>query len=117
MLATKGHFIWRDFLKTDLDDVSLPWQVFHDGVDILPLNGTPSGCFCALLRYHAGAVVPSHKHSGHEHILILRGAQSDERGTYTQGTFLINLPESSHRVVSDDGCVVLAIWESPVRFL
>lgn len=117
MTLSAAHFVWRDFLTLDPDDSALAWQVFHEGVDILPINGTPEGCFCALLRYASGAVVPHHEHSGHEHILILRGAQSDERGTYTQGTFLINMPESSHRVVSDAGCVVLAIWESPVRFL
>lgn len=113
-----AHFVWSDFLNLNPDDEKLPWQSFHTGVDILPINGTPAGCFCALLRYQAGAEVPHHAHSGHEHILILRGAQTDERGTYAQGTFLINMPESSHRVVSsDEGCVVLAIWESPVRFL
>ncbi len=113
-----SHFVWRDFLTMNPDDPTLIWRAFHDGVDILPINGTPEGYFCALLRYEAGAVVPHHAHSGHEHILILRGAQSDERGTYAQGTFLINMPDSSHRVVSSDtGCVVLAIWEAPVRFL
>lgn len=116
-MPAKGHLVWRDLLNIDLEELSLPWQPFHPGVDILPLNGTPSGCFCALLRYAPGAAVPMHQHIGHEHIFILRGAQSDERGRYERGTFLINLPDSSHRVVSEEGCIVLAIWESPVRFL
>jgi anti-sigma factor ChrR (cupin superfamily) len=117
MTLPAEHFVWRDFLDIDPDDPGLAWQRFHQGIDILPINGTPDGCFCALLRYYPGAVVPHHQHSGHEHILILRGAQSDERGVYEEGTFLINMPDSSHRVVSDAGCLVLAIWESPVRFL
>jgi len=115
--APVQHVVWRNLTGLNLDDPSLKWQHFHEGVDILPINGTPEGCFCALLRYQPGAVVPPHEHSGHEHILILRGAQTDERGTYEAGTFLINMPDSTHRVVSDEGCVVLAIWESPVRFL
>lgn len=117
MTSSAAHFVWRDFLNLNPDDPALAWQVFHEGIDILPINGTPEGCFCALLRYHPGATVPHHEHSGHEHILILRGAQTDALGTYEAGTFLINMPDSTHRVVSDKGCVVLAIWESPVRFL
>ncbi|MDB6060680.1 MAG: hypothetical protein JWM78_783 [Verrucomicrobiaceae bacterium] len=113
-----ANMVWPDFLTMNPEDPNLLWQAFHEGVDILPLNGTPEGCFCALLRYQAGAVIPQHAHSGCEHILILRGAQTDERGTYTQGTFLINKPESTHGVVSSaEGCLVLAIWELPVRFL
>ena len=31
-------------------------------------------------------------------------------------TLVINPPGSRHRVVSDDGCLVLVIWEQPVVF-
>jgi anti-sigma factor ChrR (cupin superfamily) len=112
------HIVWRDLLSLDPDAPDLPWKVLREGVDILPIHGDiDTGCSTALLRYRPGASVPQHLHSGHEHILILRGSQADQHGIYRQGTFLINMPGGSHRVVSVEGCLVLAIWEAPVRFL
>ncbi len=112
------HLVWPDLLTMDLDAACLDWQAFRDGVDLLPVHGDPAGgCSCALLRYHPGAQIPRHLHVGMEFLLILRGSQRDERGEYAAGTFLINPANSSHAVVSEQGCVVLAIWEKPVRFI
>lgn len=110
--------VWRDFLTADLDDPGLVWQNFREGVDIVPLHGDATqGCSCALLRYQPGAVIPRHVHMGMEFLLILRGSQTDDRGSYSAGSFLINPATSSHGIVSEEGCVVLAIWEKPVRFI
>jgi anti-sigma factor ChrR (cupin superfamily) len=112
------HIVWRDLLSLDPDAADLPWQPLRDGVDILQVHGdVQAGCSTALLRYQPGASVPQHLHSGHEHILILRGSQADQHGIYRAGTFLINMPGGSHRVVSVEGCLALAIWEAPVKFL
>jgi anti-sigma factor ChrR (cupin superfamily) len=112
------HIVWRDLLSLDPDVPDLPWKPLREGVDILPIHGdVEQGCSTALLRYQPGASVPQHLHSGHEHILILRGSQADQHGIYRQGTFLINRPGGSHRVVSVEGCLALAIWEAPVKFL
>jgi anti-sigma factor ChrR (cupin superfamily) len=112
------HIVWRDLLSLDPDATELPWQVLREGVDILPIHGdAEQGCSSALLRYQPGAHVPQHMHSGHEHILVLRGSQADQHGIYRQGTFLINMPGGCHRVVSEEGCLVLAIWEAPVKFI
>jgi len=93
------------------------WVPFRDGVEIYRLKGDGKmGSSSALLRYGPGARVPSHVHGGHEHILVLSGSQRDERGHYVTGTLVINSPGSRHEVTSDEGCVVLVIWEAPVIF-
>jgi anti-sigma factor ChrR (cupin superfamily) len=93
------------------------WTPFRPGIQIQRLyQEFEGGPAAALLRYEPGTSVPSHEHLGYEHILVLDGAQSDEHGTYSAGTFIVNRPRSVHRVASPDGCVVLIIWEKGVRF-
>ncbi|MGC4033067.1 MAG: cupin domain-containing protein [Tepidisphaeraceae bacterium] len=92
----------------------LAWQPFYPGVEIVSLYQTPAGGpSAALLKYAPGSRVPRHRHAGYEHILILRGSQSDDTGTYATGEFVINLPGTVHAVWSDGGCVALLIWEKP----
>jgi anti-sigma factor ChrR (cupin superfamily) len=94
------------------------WTPLRPGVDQHPVYGTDdgSGSAASILRYAPGARVPYHRHDGHEHVYILAGSQRDERGTYRAGTLVINLPGSSHDVVSDDGCTALLVWERPIVF-
>ncbi|HXS16387.1 MAG TPA: cupin domain-containing protein [Polyangiaceae bacterium] len=97
----------------------------HPGVDILPLYGitlegrplSPHGPSAAFIRYAPGARVPRHGHPGFEHIIVLRGSQSDSLGVYPRGTCVVNPPGSSHSVASEEGCLVLAIWDRPVELL
>ncbi|MEM9005433.1 MAG: cupin domain-containing protein [Cyanobacteria bacterium P01_F01_bin.86] len=93
---------------------SLPWQPFRPGVEIHRLYGDGAGAAAALLRYVPGAQVPQHDHTGYEHILVLSGSQRDAKGHYAAGTLVINPPGSNHEVISDEGCIVLIIWEKPV---
>ena len=99
------------------DFSQLPWQHFREGVEIARLYGNgETGPSAALLRYAPGARVPAHRHSDYEHIVVLQGAQRDERGTYAAGTLLVHSGDTGHSIVSDEGCVVLAIWNTPVEF-
>lgn len=101
--------------RSSYDD--LPWQPFREGVEIYPLykdESKENGASAALLRYQAGAKVPYHSHGGYEHILVLSGSQSDADGLYPKGSFVINSPNTSHQVSSEEGCVVLIVWEKPV---
>jgi anti-sigma factor ChrR (cupin superfamily) len=94
------------------------WQPFHPGIDCVPIyDGGQGGSAAMLLRYQPGARAPAHHHIGHEHILILSGSQSDERGRHPTGSLLIHPPGTDHHVYSEDGCIVLAIWEKRVRFI
>ena len=96
----------------------LGWEHFRDGIEIHRLYGDGvEGASAALIRFQPGASVPLHEHTGYEHILVLSGSQRDESGTSATGTLVVNAPGTRHRVVSDEGCVVLAIYELPVRFL
>ena len=94
------------------------WEPFHEGVEISWIRRPdhPDGPRSALLRYAPGTGVPRHSHAAFEYILILDGAQSDANGRHEAGTLVVNPPGTSHTVHSDVGCVVLAVWEAPVRF-
>ena len=96
---------WRD----------LTFEPFREGVEICTLSsGEPT---VAVLRYAPGASVPPHRHAGFESILVLDGAQSDERGHYPKGSLILNPENTVHSVWSDTGCVVLIQWQRPVEIL
>lgn len=111
------RIVLRDLFGQRQDFGGYDWQPFRPGVEIARLYGDgQSGPAAALLRYAPGAHVPQHDHLGYEHIIVLQGAQSDQGGRYPAGTCLISSAGTSHSVVSDEGCVVLAIWNTPVAF-
>ena len=94
------------------------WEPFRLGIRIRRLYQVgEDGPAAALLCYEPNTAIPAHVHPGYEHILILDGAQSDENGVYQAGTFIVNRPQSRHRVASVAGCVVLIIWEKGVHIL
>lgn len=94
------------------------WRPLREGVDVLYLSGDRErGPSVALLRYAAGACVPEHEHPGFEVIYVLAGAQSDERASYSAGALVVNRAGSRHRVWSDEGCLVLIVWERAVEFI
>lgn len=93
----------------------LSWEPFRPGIEIYRLYGEGQhGPAAALLKYEPGARVPLHEHTGYEHIIVLSGAQQDHQGNHGAGTLVINPPDTHHDVISDEGCIVLIIWEKPV---
>jgi len=117
MSETDNEIVLCDIFRLAAESSDLAWQVFREGIDIYPIYKSEQGCSAALLRYAPGAIVPSHVHTGYEHILVLEGEQQDERGIYSSGSLMISPPGTSHSVLSRQGCLVLAIWEKPVNFL
>ncbi len=102
--------------RRDWDD--LAWEPFRPGVGVHWLYRTDqAGPAAALLRYDPGASVPLHEHVGWEHILVLAGAQSDGAQRYGVGALTISAPGTRHAITSEQGCVVLAVWEKPVRIV
>ncbi|HEY5706281.1 MAG TPA: cupin domain-containing protein [Terrimicrobiaceae bacterium] len=96
---------------------AIPWQAFRDGVDIYRLYGDgDSGPTAALMRFRVEGIIPIHEHQGYEHILVLTGSQRDQNSTATAGTLVVNAPGTRHSVVGEAGCIVLAIYEKPVKF-
>jgi len=97
---------------------TIPWQPFREGVDIYRLyGGRDGGPSAALLRYHPGSRVGLHEHVGYEHIFVLSGSQVDENSKSETGTLIVNPPGTRHSVLTEGGCIVLAIYEKQVRFL
>ena len=76
-----------------------------------------TGPTAALIRFRKDGNVPAHTHAGYEHIIVLAGTQRDQNGTAAAGTLIINPPGTQHSVTSEAGCIVLAIYERPVKFL
>jgi anti-sigma factor ChrR (cupin superfamily) len=95
----------------------LQWKPLFDRVEIYRLYDSESGPRAALLRFHPGGRVPLHEHTGYEHIFVLAGEQADDNSESPAGTLIINPPGSRHSVLSKTGCIVLAIYEKPVRFI
>lgn len=96
----------------------IAWQPFKEGVDIYRLYGDGiTEASAALIRYREAGKVPLHEHTGYEHILVLAGAQRDQNGLLEAGSLAINPPGTCHSIVSEAGCIVLAIYEKPVKFL
>ncbi|HVZ72333.1 MAG TPA: cupin domain-containing protein [Polyangia bacterium] len=92
------------------------WEPLRPGIEIHRLYGGERGPSAAVLRYAPGAKLALHEHPGYEHIFILEGAQVDDHGRYDAPSFIVNPPGSTHSVTSPDGCLVLVIWQEPVRF-
>jgi anti-sigma factor ChrR (cupin superfamily) len=100
-------------LRVDPDLLS--WEPFRPGIRVHWLYRTgPDGPASAFLRYEPGASVPMHRHPGTEHLFVLSGSQSDEHGRYAAGSLVVNPPGSRHSVRSEEGCLVLLVWEKPV---
>jgi anti-sigma factor ChrR (cupin superfamily) len=96
----------------------LRWKPFQEGVDIYRLYGDgETGPTAALLRFRPGARVPLHEHTGYEHIFVLAGSQVDENSRAETGMLIINPPGTSHSILSEAGCIVLAIYEKPPKFI
>jgi predicted ChrR family anti-sigma factor len=109
----------KRLLSHDFDFEELQWSELRPGVFISPFySGEKSeSASAALLKYIPGASVPDHLHTGYEHLIILKGEQEDKNGIYYKGDFIVNFPGTRHDVKSKTGCILLAIWEKPVKFL
>ncbi len=87
--------------------VAVHWFYRHDD------HGPAAG----LIRFRPGGRVPLHEHQGFEHVLVLQGSQRDENGVLREGGFMVHAPGSRHSILSEEGCLVLAIYEKRPRFL
>ncbi|MDB5323163.1 MAG: anti-ECFsigma factor, ChrR [Phycisphaerales bacterium] len=115
--AVPVKLIFADLLQAATDG-SLRWEKMRPGVEMARLYAVPDGGpSAALLRYTPGAKLQRHEHTGFEHIYVLSGSQVDDSGEHRAGALLIHGPGTSHTIASKHGCIVLAVWERPVRFL
>lgn len=115
MYPAPGPIIFSNLAATATGP-DLKWEPFHPGIEIVRLYNTPGAAASAFLRYAPGASLRRHVHRGWEHIVILSGSQADDNGVHHAGAMLVHPPGSSHAIRSEEGCIVLAIWEKPVTF-
>ena len=96
----------------------IQWEPFREKVEIHWLyRAGENGPASALIRFQPGGRVDLHEHEGFEHILILSGSQTDQNDRLEAGSLMIHSPGTRHSIVSEKGCIVLAIYEKPVRFV
>jgi len=104
-------------LGSYLDDV--PWKRVKAGVwqHRMALSGDARGEL-RLMKVAPGLAVPEHTHGGTELTLVLRGAYSDETGTYRPGDVSDLDGNVVHRPVADpaEGCVCLVATQGKLRF-
>jgi anti-sigma factor ChrR (cupin superfamily) len=94
------------------------WQPLNSGVEISYIyKDETTGAAAAFIRYAPGTRVKPHQHLGYEHIIVLEGEQSDDDHSYVQGSLAIQPPTTQHEIKSVSGCVVLAIWSGPLKFV
>jgi anti-sigma factor ChrR (cupin superfamily) len=114
----QGSLVFPNLSKLTEDQNGSGWQPFHPGVEIRWLyREGDHGSSAALIRFQPGAVVPMHEHRGFEHIYILSGSQSDGNGYLQAGSLMVHRPGTQHSIVSEEGCLALAIYEKPTRFI
>jgi putative transcriptional regulator len=73
------------------------------------LPRTNGGTRITVFDIAPGRRLPGHRHRGTELTLILRGAYSDERGHYTEGTLAVTGADAQHSPVADAqrGCLCI----------
>lgn len=73
---------------------------------MLERDGAETARATSIMRYAAGASVPSQVHDLGEEIFVLEGVFSDERGDHGPGSYLRNSPGTIQASRSGDGCVL-----------
>ncbi|MBU0859214.1 MAG: ChrR family anti-sigma-E factor, partial [Alphaproteobacteria bacterium] len=88
----------------------LKWRSIGGGSKMAVLPRPACGSHMMALHIAPGRKLPEHKHEGLELTLVLRGAYSDEQGTYVAGTLTCNEPGTTHNPVAHDtdGCVCIS---------
>jgi len=117
-LSVENRFVLHDLFHMAEHQDQIPWTPFREGIEVHWIyKEAGEGPSAALLRFQPGAKVAWHEHGGFEHILVLSGSQADEHGGVSAGSLMVHRPGSGHSITSEEGCIVLAIYEKPVRFL
>ena len=105
------------FVGHSLDAIS--WHDISPGISTfaIPISPNAQGDL-RLLRLAPGKQLPEHGHLGEELTLVLRGAYSDESGSFNVGDISDFDDDNRHSVVAGpDGCIILIASETRPAFL
>ena len=102
-----------------VDVDALPWlDTPYDGIDMKILFKDESrGLMTALFRWRPGARLPMHEHTDIEQSYVLQGSLCDDEGECGPGQYVWRPAGSTHDAWSPDGCLLLAMFQKPNRFL
>jgi anti-sigma factor ChrR (cupin superfamily) len=102
-----------------VDVAELPWvETKYPGVKLkVLLENKETGLFTALFHWEPGAKLPLHEHVGIEQTYVLEGSLKDHDGECTVGNFVWRPPGSRHEAVAPNGALLLAMLETPNKFL
>jgi len=84
------------------------------GVDRKPLDrvGAEVARATTIVRYAPGSEFSPHVHTGGEEFIVLQGTFQDEHGSFPEGSYIRNPPQSQHQPSSEKGCVILVkLWQ------
>lgn len=97
----------------------LPWQPTRfPGIEMkVLLKDEASGLLTALFHWAPGAKLPLHEHVEIEQSFVLEGSFRDEQGICRKGDYVWRPAGSRHEAWSEEGCVLLAFFLKPNRFL
>lgn len=102
--------------STYVDVDKLPWtQMRFPGVEakVLMENKT-TGMSTVLMRWAPGARLP--EHVAIEQTYVLEGSFADHDGVCRAGQYVWRRPGSRHAAWTDEGCLMLAIFQKPNKF-
>lgn len=96
-------------ISCNLEDVD--WRWAGPGIWVCPIGLSHDGCSgdLRLIKVAPGRTLPEHSHAGAELTIVLKGAYSDQTGTYREGD-VADLDENTvHMPVAcpEQGCICL----------
>lgn len=116
------HRSLEDLITIQIDQAGLDrlsWRDFGNGLSMARL-AREGARELVLYRVKADAAPEAflkHEHIGGEFYLVLRGAITDETGTYGEGDLVFLDPQSVHTPRAIGETVVLVFWPEGVRVL
>jgi len=115
----RGHEGLPPLASRYVEVESLPWQPTRfPGIEIkVLLQDEESGLLTALFRWAPGARLPLHEHVEIEQSFVLEGSFRDDQGTCRKGDYVWRPAGSRHEAWSEEGCLLLAFFLKPNRFL
>ena len=114
-LASDYQPLLERLVNKDYDNVE--WQHVAKKISHAELEIDDNNNKIELLKFGAGAKIPSHTHKGNEFTVILEGSYTYEIGEFVAGDF-IHLSDNHHHrpVAGKEGCVCIAVTDAPMHF-
>ena len=94
----------------------LKWRALGKSFRFFTLLSDAGEGSSALLHIRAGGRVPSHRHTGDEITVVLKGSFSDREDYYHLGDFVVRSGDDTHSPVASqhEDCLCLAALEAPI---